>query len=240
MKQLADAEGIANADGLSIAGLLEGSAVVHTNLLFDPRTDPREQIAAELRTLPPVYHELMTVTEDRVGERALELLLPATALALRYIRPHHAYLPLLMLLAASPPGEAFDCGRALAGTLPEIAEAGPVLGTALELRDLHDGYRLYDEVLEKLRSGVWGVDSYELLARPAAIQAPGKFPGGIITSDGWHAGLAPNLLGAQMVLMGAVLRTASRLRAERNFWQDASVWGQDFASRMFGMRDNDS
>jgi hypothetical protein len=33
--------------------------------------------------LPPVYHELVTITEDRVGEWALELLPPATALALR-------------------------------------------------------------------------------------------------------------------------------------------------------------
>jgi hypothetical protein len=238
VKQLADLEIAANSEGISITGLIEGSAVVHTNLLFDPKIDPHEQIIAELRTLPPIYHELLTITEDRVGERALELLLPAAALALRYIRPHNAYLPLLTLLAASPPGEAFDRGRALAAALPEIAEAGPVLGTALDVRDLHDGYRIYDEALEKLRSGVWGVDSYELLARPAAMFALGKFPGGIITRDGWHPGISTNMLGAQMVIMGAVLRTASRVRAERDFCQAFSGWGQGVFGRMFSMRES--
>lgn len=87
LKALAEGERIANADGLSILGVLEGSAVAHTHLLMHPNDDATPHIEAELVTLPPVYRELYDLTVAHVGARALELLLPAVTLALRYAHP---------------------------------------------------------------------------------------------------------------------------------------------------------
>jgi len=234
MKALAEGERVANADGLSILGLLEGSAVVHANQLMHADEDATPYVEAELTTLPPVYRELYDLTVARTGERALELLLPAVALALRFMQPHNAYLPVLSLIAQSTPGDAVEHGRRLIERLPEISEGGHLLGTALDLRRIDDGYRAYDAMLGKLENGEWGIDSYDLLARPKAMFAVGSFPLGIVTNDGYLGALDPNELAARVVLMGAVLRTQSRRRAERQWTEFASAWGRSVAQRWFG------
>jgi len=218
LQVLAEQERMQNADGLSITGVLEGSAVAHTNLLMHPNEDAGPYIEAELATLPPVYSELYTLATERTGVRALELLLPTVALALRYMQPHHAYGPLLALLAQSAPGEALDHGRSLITQLPEIADAGPVLGTALDLRQMEDAYRIYDTVLGKLATGQWDIDSYAFLAQPSAMHAVDSFPMGIITADGYRGGsMDKTELAARMAVMSAVLRVQSRRRVEREF-----------------------
>jgi hypothetical protein len=235
MQDLAEHEAVRNADGLSITGVLEGSAVVHTNRLLHSPEDASPHIEAELATLPPVYSELYAFTTARAGARTLELLEPTVALALRYMQPHNAFGPLLALLQAqSPPGEALEHGRSLAAQLPEIADAGPLLGTAIDLRKMYDGYRFYDDVLDKLSTNQWGVDSYDLLARPSAIESLGRFPMVLVTSDGYGGDMEPSELAARMVVMGEVLRVQSRRRMERNFIQFQTDWGREVIGRMFG------
>ena len=234
LKGLADGERVANAEGLSVLGILEGSAVVHTNLLMHPNEDALPFIEAELTTLPPVYRELFDLTLARVDGRALELMLPAVTLALRYAHPHNAYLPLLALLAESALGEGLEHGRNLGKALPEIAGAGPLFGTANDLRKRHDGYRLYDTILDKLTTREWGIDAYDFLAKPAAMHAIGSFPLGIVTTDGYMGSMEKNELAARMALMGVVLRTQSRRRLEREFREFQVDWARGIFSRLVG------
>lgn len=233
IKELSEAERVTNADGLSILGVLEGSAVVHTQLLMQPDGDAAPYIEAELTTLPHVYRELYDLTVARVGGRALELLLPAVALALRYAQPHNAYVPLLMLLADSALGEAITAGRDLQSRLPEITAAGSLFGTAIALRQQHEGYRIYDSILDKLKTAHWGIDSYDLLAQPAVMHAIGSFPMGIVTSDGYSGSLDKLELAARMVLMGAVLRSQSRRRAERKFREFQVEWAREVIGQVY-------
>ena len=234
MKELAEGERVPNADRLSILGVMEGSAVVHSQLLMHPDEDATLSLEAELATLPPVYRELYDLTVGHVGDRALELLLPASALALRFMLPHDAYLPVLTLLAESPQGEAVEYGRRLLEQLDTITAGGHLLGSAFDLRQMHDGYRVYDSILGSLESGEWGIDAYEFLARPSAMHAVGSFPLGMVTTDGYLGSLDPPELAARMALMGAVLRTQSRRRAEREFRQFQADWGRSVLGRLMG------
>jgi hypothetical protein len=230
-KALTEAERIANADGLSILGLIEGSAVAHVHLLKYPIGYAPPRMQAELAPLPAVYHELYDLTAARMGDRSVELLLPAVALALRYAQPHNAYAPLLALLAESKPGEALERGRSLAGQLPEISGAGPLLGTAIEQRRLHDGYRVYDPILEKLANLTWGFDSYDFLARPAAMESLNPFPVGIALTDGYVMGGMDRIeFAGRVTLMGLVLRSQSRRRAERESWRLTLDWARSVIS----------
>ncbi len=217
LKEVTDAEKVANANGLSVLGVIEGSAVAHTHLLMHPNGDAAQHMETELATLPPVYHELYDLTLARAGARSLELMLPAVALALRYAQPHNAYPWLLNALAESKPAEALEHGRSLAAQLPAIAGAGPLLGTAVDLRRLDDSYRFYDAVLEKLEQAQGGIDSYDFLARPAAMHKIDCSPVGVVMTDGYAGSVDRTELVARLALMGAVLRTQGRRRAEKEF-----------------------
>ncbi len=234
MTQLAESERIASADGLSILGVLEGSAVVHAQMLMHGDEDATPYIEAELKTLPPVYSQLYELTVARTGARALELMLPAVALALRFMQPHTAYPRLLSLLEQSAPGEAIAYGRGLIERLKEISEGGHLLGTAIELRHMHDGYRVYDAVLGKLENGDWGIDSYDFLAQPKAMFSVGTFPLGIVTTDSYLGPLEPAELAARMVLMGAVLRSQGRRKAQREFQEFQAEWARSVLNRIIG------
>jgi hypothetical protein len=234
MTALADSERVDSADGLSILGVIEGSAVVHAHMLMHGDEDATPYIEAELKTLPPVYSQLYEFTVAHAGGRALELLLPASALALRFMQPHTAYPVLLSLLAQSAPGEAVAYGRSLIERLPEVTEGGHLLGTAIELRRMHDGYRVYDSVLSKLENGDWGIDSYDFLAQPKAMFSVGTFPLGIVTTDSYLGPLEPAELAARMVLMGAVLRSRGRRKAQREFEEFQADWARSVINRMFG------
>jgi hypothetical protein len=234
MRELVEGEQIANSDGLSILGVIEGSAVVHAQMLMHGDEDESPYIEAELKTLPRVYSQLYDFTVARTGRRALELLLPAVALALRFMQPQNAYPSLLSLLEQSAPGEAFEHGRRLIERLHEISDGGHLLGTAIELRRMHDGYRVYDSVLGKLENSEWGIDSYDFLAQPKAMFAVDSFPLGIVTTDGYLGRLEPAELAARMVLMGAVLRSQSRRKAQREFQEFQADWARSVIHRMFG------
>src|ERR1700679_1981724 len=143
----------------------------------------RDRIEVQLVKLPTVYRVLLDSTVQRHGDRAVELLLPAAALALQYTRPHDVYLPLLALVADSPAGEALARARALSARLPDIRTAGPILGTAIAVHQETGQYQVYTPILRDLASGRWNVDSYSLLADPEAMRLVPRFPLGVFTRD---------------------------------------------------------
>ncbi len=62
----------------------------------------------------------------------------------------------------------------------------------------------------------------------------GSFPLGIVTTDSYLGPLEPAELAARMVLMGAVLRSQSRRKAQREFQEFQADWARSVINRMFG------
>lgn len=234
-RERAELESEPNSHGLSITGLLEGSAVIHTNLLMYKAEDAARLIPAEMETLPPVYGELLILTHALAGHRTLEVTLPATAIALGYARPHDAYCALVPMLLAAPEGEALARGRELFESPPEIAEAGPWLGDALAQRDVDPSYWIYDLAIDALRCRRWGFGSYELMADPKAMIAVGTFPLGFVTRSRCHAPFETPETGARLWMAGTVLKSRSRRRDQRDFEKYAVTWAQDVLNRQFGL-----
>lgn len=231
-------EAAANAHGLSILGVIEGSAVIAAKLLRHNAEDAAGHVRDELAALPPVYSELLTVTHAHAGARTFEVALPATAVALCYARPHDAYCGLLPMFVSAPPGQAFAHGRALFEAPPAIEAAGPWLGDALAQREADDSYRVYDGFHGPLRSNEWGVGAYDLLADPHAVYRTKRQLGmAVVTRSNWHGAFEQDELGARMYLMSVVLKALSRLRYEREFWKDVQDWGLEARHRMIGGRD---
>lgn len=223
-------EATPNAHGVSILGIIEGSAVIFANRLTYGAEAAPVRIKEELATLPPVYAELLDFTTALVGDRALEVALPAVALALCYAAPHDAYCALVPLIAAAPEGEALARGRGLSEAPPALA-AGAWLGDSLAQRALDDSYRIYDAFLDGLRSDRWGVDSYALLADPPAMERIGLFPMGLLTRTSWRGSVERYELIARMFVMGTVLKSVSRRREQREFEKLKIAWAQDVLGR---------
>ncbi len=228
--QLAQKEALVNPDGLSIAGILEGSAVAFAHQVMRPGGGAEQAMLAEFATLPPLYRQLYDLTLAHAPSRALELLLPATALALSYAEPHNAYLPLLHMLAASPPGQALASGQAIAAGMPAIPGAGAILGTALDRRRADDSYRIYDTFLEALGAPRWPFDAYGLLADPANMNIIDTFPFSIVTADGFQR--LPNAMtfpefAARMYLLSLVMRKFSRRLEELRLRDLQAQWASD-------------
>jgi hypothetical protein len=59
---VAEHEAVRNADGLSIRGVLEGSAVAWAHLVMYPDGGARAEMESELATIEPVYSELYALT----------------------------------------------------------------------------------------------------------------------------------------------------------------------------------
>ncbi len=230
-RQLAEIESEPNAAGLSIKALVEGSAVVHAELLMGDLAGARARVEAQLVIVPPVYRILFDLTVSRYGDRALELILPATALALRYTRPHDAYFELLAAIAGDPAGDPIARGRALGNDLPTIAEAGPILGTAIDVHEPTAMYSVYAGLLRDLADGKWQVDSYELLADPEAMQRMPGFPLGLATRDGLLGSIDRVELTARLILMSIALKVRSRARDERDFEKAFTNWAQSLLGR---------
>jgi hypothetical protein len=236
LRSVDEAERKENAAHLCINALIEGSAAVHAEMLLaGDSPDPRSQVISGLSALPVAYTSLYELTVAQFGDDALDLLLPATALALRYSNPHEAYFPLVERLhryGNTPPVAA---GRALLETgLPRIRGAGRQLGTASEQHVPTKKFSVYDQMLSELTAGDWGVDAYALLADPEAMRLLSKWPVGLILSDGnWLGDVPPPTLAARLIIMSAFLRVKSRIREERDFEKRATQWLEDFSTRWF-------
>jgi len=190
-------------------------------------TRARDRIEAQLAKLPPVYRALLDATVQRHGDRALELLLPTAALALRYTHLHDAYLPLLALVADSPVGDALAHGRELSDCLPDIPAAGQILGTAVAVHQETEQYRLYAAILRDLASGRWNADSCAFLADPDAMKLVPRFPLGAFTRDGYIGIEDDKEFAMRTIVMGIVLRLQSRRWDEHDFNEALWQWIQD-------------
>jgi len=233
-QELTEREAARNAEGLSILGVLEGSAVAFTHQLMNPNGGAQAAMDAELATLPPVYQELYVLTAARVGERALELLLPAVALALCYAEPHNAYGAMLSTLAASSPGEAVACGRKALANLPAIPSAGAILGTSIQVRRDDDSYRIYDKFIHELEAERMGQDAYTVLAEPDAMNRIGVMPFALVTADGVQAAnnsMTYDELVGRMFIMAMVLRVAGRRREQLEIEEFQAQWARDVIDR---------
>jgi hypothetical protein len=225
-----------NAAGLSTAALIEGAAAVHAEMLLaSDEPDPGAQVRAALAGLPAEYRTLHDLTAARFGDHAMDVLLPAAALALRYTQPHEAYLALAGELLRRRDVAPLNAGRELlrAG-LPRIGRAGPLLGTAGDQHVPTTQFSVYRDMLSDLTAGTWGVDAYALLADPRAMPLVPSWPVGVLLSDGtWLGDVPPVTLAARVVIMSAFLRVKSRIREERDFEQNATQWLEDFSTRWF-------
>jgi hypothetical protein len=230
---IADEEGRRDAHGLSTLGVIEGSAVIHSNLLMHG-DQAQGSLEAELADLPPVYSELYTTTSTAAGERALEVALPATALALCYEQPNVAYHALVRAVSDSASGGALERGRAIAADLPAIDGAGAILGSSLNVRAEHADYILYDAVIQQLATGTWGIDAYDFLANPQAMHKVASFPFGMITQDGYRGPLDRMELVARMAVMSVVLRVRGRRRREKDFRDFQIEWARSVIGRLLG------
>jgi hypothetical protein len=234
-KERAERESQRNRHGLSIMGLLEGSAVIHTRLLMKKGEEAARSISTDIESLPPVYGELLAFTAPMAGDRHLEVALPATAIALCYARPHDAYCELVPMLLSAPAGEALARGRELFETAPAIPVAGPWLGDAVAQYEADPSYPIYDRVLDALRSRRWGFGSYEMMADPLAMHAIDSFPLGLVTRSASHSSFDFPEGAGRLILAGAALRSRSRRRDQREFEKFAVRWAQDVLNRTFGL-----
>jgi hypothetical protein len=226
-QELAAIESEPNDEGLSIMAVLEGSAVVHTELLMGGSLLISDRLDGELSKCPPEYRMLLDLTIERCGDRALELILPTAALALRYTYPNNAFLPLLSAMANSGAGDALRYGRMLGADLPVIGKAGPILGTAI---DCHPTV-VYSSVLGELSSGALGVDSYSFLAEPEAMHRVKKFPIGLLLRDSHRLGsLKRGEFFGRLMIMSFVLHVHHRSRDENSFEEAIRDWSPSLFS----------
>jgi hypothetical protein len=226
-----------NSEGLSILGILEGSAVVFAAQVMYPRGGAEAAMLADFANHPLVYRELYDWTKERVQSRAFELILPATALALCYAQPHNAYGPLLAMLAGAAPGQAVALGQTLSGNLPPIPAGGAILGTSIDIRGVDDSYRIYDKFITALAAPRWPFDPYGLLADPANMNVIDTFPFSAITNESYQrlpSAMTFDELAARMCLLSLVMKKFSRRREELHIRDLQVQWAQDVLNNVTG------
>jgi hypothetical protein len=104
--------------GLSAEDLIEGSAIVFQHLLTHGREGLETRLANAWDEAGETYRKAFDIAREICGARALDIILPATALALRYASPANAYVVFLERLKACEPGKEISAARALASTPP--------------------------------------------------------------------------------------------------------------------------
>jgi tetratricopeptide (TPR) repeat protein len=208
-------------DDLATIDVIEGSAIVFQHLLTHGREGLEERLAKAWDETGTTYRRAFEVAQEICGARALDLLLPAAALALRYSDPARAYPVLLRQLASSEPGAEISAARELAGHAPSIGGGVRYLGTAIDVRQRQrrnkNRYQVYDEVLDKLEQRAWGFDEIDLLSDREAAQKLDAFPFLLMVRDG---PLRTNNLDTQeltrrLVCGSVILRSQKLPRARR-------------------------
>jgi hypothetical protein len=81
--------------GLSAEDLIEGSAIVFQHLLTHGREGLETRLANTWDEAGETYRKAFDIAREICGARALDIILPATALALRYASPPEAYVVFL-------------------------------------------------------------------------------------------------------------------------------------------------
>jgi tetratricopeptide (TPR) repeat protein len=211
-----------NGAGLSAIDLIEGSAIVFEHLLTHGREGLDDRLAKAWDAAGASYRRAFDVAQEICGARALDIMLPAIALALRYSNPPEAYPVLLKVLNASSPGTEISEARAVASIPPRIRTAGAYLGTALDVRRKQlrrkSRYTVYDDVLDKLEKRAWGFDEIDLLSDRGPAQKVDSFPFVTVVKEGpLHTNnLDPSVLTKRLVCGNLVLRTAKLPRFRRS------------------------
>ncbi len=210
-----------NSDGLSALELIEGSAIVYEHLLTHGRDELEDRLAKAWDATGETYRRAFDIAQSVCGPRALDMLLPATALALRYESPPEAYSFFLKSLHASVPGEEISVARATAAKTPRIPGAGKYLGTALDVRKSQSGnegrYAVYDDVLDNWEKHAWDFDEIELLSNPGPAQRMGSFAVVMVVKEGpIRSNLSMESLVRRLVCSSLVLRTAKLPRYRRD------------------------
>ena len=210
-----------NADGLSTLDLIEGSAIVFEHLLTHGRGELEDRLAKAWDATGETYRRAFDIAQSVCGPRAIDMVLPATALALRYEKPPEAYPIFLKSLLTSAPGAEISEARAAAAKPPRIPGAGKYLGTALDVRKtqsrLKERYSVYDEVLDNWEKHAWDFDEIELLCDPGPVQRMGSFAVVTVVKEGpIRTSLSLEVLIQRLVCSSLVLRTAKLPRYRRD------------------------
>jgi tetratricopeptide (TPR) repeat protein len=218
-----------NDDGLSAMDLIEGSALIYEHALTHGRNGLEDRLRSVWDAHDDTYRKAYDVAQKTCGARALDVILPAVALALRYSNPPNAYPVFVAALNSSSPGTEMSEARVLVDRPPRIPSAGRYLGTALDVRKRRrtrrSHYRIFDDVLDRVAERAWGVDEIDLLANPCAAGKVKSFPLTVVTKDG---PLGANLdgskldvgeLGRRLALGNLVLGTTKLPRYRREAYQ---------------------
>ena len=207
--------------GLSAEDLIEGSAIVFQHLLTHGREGLETRLANAWDEAGETYRRAFDIAREICGARALDIILPATALALRFASPPEAYVVFLEKLKACEPGKEISAARALASTPAQLEAAGEYMGTALDVRrNQHrsdDHYPVYDDVLEKLEKRTWGFDEIDLLSDRGPAQRINEFPFVTVVKEGvMRTAMDSALLAKRVLCASLVLRTAKLPRYRRD------------------------
>ena len=172
---------------LAAIDLIEGSAIIFEHLLTHGREGLEERLAKVWDDVGTTYRRAFDVAQEICGSRALDIILPATALALRYSDPAAAYPVILKKLNASAPGAEISTARELAARPPRIGAGVRYLGTAADVRERQRGksqYHIYDDVLDQLQQRALGFDEIDLLSDRGPAQKVETFPFVMMVKDG--------------------------------------------------------
>jgi hypothetical protein len=214
--------------GLSTRSVIEASALFYEHALENGGEGLHSRFEADLAYYDATYRRAYEVAKEACGRRAVEIVLPASALALRYSRPAEAFPYFVERLGAGDERDGLDAARRLGEQLPDIPLAGERLGTACEFRRSnamrHEKAGIYDEQLKLLGDRAWGVDEISLLSDPPASFLVPSFALGIALRDRAIPGfLSLADLTGRLTLANIVLRRTSLPRRERDairqFWE---------------------
>jgi hypothetical protein len=162
----------AGKDGISANDVLEGGAAVWASLKTHDYVATTAQLFERLSGLEPTYTRSLNLARELCGDRTARVFLPATALALRYEVPENAFGSLVRLIASAALGGELAEAKKLGAALPPIAEAGSVLGTAVEARaKLRARFRVYEKQMTALKTRSWRIDELDLLTNAGATEA---------------------------------------------------------------------
>ena len=213
-------------EGISALDVIEGAAVMYARAsVLNDEPNSSVELLKILEKHGDTYTRAFQKTVEMCGERASEIFLPATALALRYDCPGDALLPIIKKLLCCPTGQVVEYSRKLAKDLPDVG-AGEILGTAAEyaarLNRQAKWYNrrrgapnTYNVQLMAMASGDWGIDEIDLLTDPLAINAipVGALGFSIMTREsrrGMVSGPSPALFAS--IMLGGGPTIPQRLR----------------------------
>ena len=201
---------VRGADGLSAKDVIEGAAFVYGREATYP-ADYEERLHDSGLDPDGPYQRLLKVTTEQCPGRPPSLIRAAAALALRYEHPGAAYRPLLARLAAGGTGDEVHAARSLSREMPDIPNAGRLVGTASDAHTRldHKFPNLYRPQLDQLTNGVWGIDGLDLLIDTQAINSipTGELGFAIVTRDGRRGFGSLDTMGVRLVISTTMLPT---------------------------------